>query len=130
MADDVIDLADSIQKGHEIEKARKQRVNDELAKLQTERDAAINEVKAPLVAFLDLNAKGAFDRQELEKLDVNSLKLLKEVFTDSVETGYAVILAERERKRKEDAKAKWGSDGPGVYDPNTRKWKGGTLGDE
>ena len=98
------------------------KANDQLRQLQDEKNQMENEVKAPLIAFLDLNSKGAFIREDLLKLDLETLKKLKSRFVDAVNSGYDEILKQRYAQRDSENKLRGTV---GSYNHESKEFEGG-----
>ena len=98
------------------------KANAEITRLQDEKDQMENEVKAPLIAFLDLNSKGAFIREDLLKLNLETLKKLKSRFVDAVNSGYDEILKQRQTQRDSENKPRGTV---GAWNQETQEFEGG-----
>ena len=82
----------------------KSRLKDQVSQLQLEKDQALNEAKQPILDFLLKESRGAYTREDLQKLDLETLKKLKTLFVDAVETGYKDILSKRQVARDSEKK--------------------------
>jgi hypothetical protein len=105
-----------------------QQLKDEVERLRTEnrnnQDAETNyrQLRQPFIDGLVKDSKGAFDTDDLMKLSISDLTLLRQNFNNSVARDYAVFLDEREQKHY-DSVRKLGT--LGNYNSETKQYEDG-----
>lgn len=99
-------------------------INNQLNQLQSEKDQMENEAKAPIIQFLGQQSRGAYHAEDLQKLDLATLKKLKGLFVDAAKTGYDEIMAKRQAARDAEDQRR-PKVGTGTYNQETHLWEGG-----
>lgn len=105
-----------------------EQLKDEVEKLRIEKqsksdvETTYRQLRQPFIDGLVKDSKGAFNTDDLMKLSISDLTLLRQNFNNSVARDYAVFLDDREQKHQKSIR-KLGT--VGSYNQDTNEFENG-----